>query len=99
MKQKHIVLSRRYVTVLQKYLKEEGRGNLKTALELGRDAVALGLETLELARIHESALIALELTGVKRGLIRRAEAFFTEAITPIVETHRAARHDASPRSA
>jgi len=91
MKQKHIVLSRRYVTVLQKYLKEEGRGNLKTALELGRDAVALGLETLELARIHESALIALELTGVKRGLIRRAEAFFTEAITPIVETHRAAR--------
>jgi signal transduction histidine kinase len=33
----------------------------------------------------------LELSKSKNGLVKRAEIFFTEAITPIVETHRAAR--------
>ena len=62
-------------------------------MRLGRQAVALGLETLELARIHEQALAALELSKSKNGLAQRAEIFFTEAIAPIVETHRAARHN------
>ena len=60
-------------------------------MRLGRHAVALGLETLELARIHERALATLELSKSKNGLANRAEIFFTEANTPIVETHRAAR--------
>jgi signal transduction histidine kinase len=50
--------------------------------------VALGLKTLELARIHERALTTLEASNSKNGLIKRAEKFFTEAITPIVERHR-----------
>ena len=62
-------------------------------MELGRQAVVLGLETLELARIHEHAIVVLELSGSKNGTIRQAEIFFTEAITPIVETHRAARQN------
>ncbi len=33
----------------------------------------------------------LKLSGDKNAMIKRAEVFFTEAITPIVETHRAAR--------
>lgn len=61
------------------------------ALGLGRQAVTFGLETLELARIHERALTTLELSNDKRGLVKRAEFFFTEAIIPIVQTHRAAR--------
>jgi len=64
---------------------------LKPAVRLGRQAVALGLETLELARIHERALVTLQLLKGKHGLIKRAESFFTEALTPIVETHQAAR--------
>lgn len=64
---------------------------MQPALRLGREAVALGLETLELARIHERALVTLELSNGKNGLVKRAEIFFTEAIIPIVETHRAAR--------
>ena len=64
---------------------------MRPAVRLGREAVALGLETLELARIHEQALAALELSKSKNGLTQRAEIFFTEAIAPIVETHRAAR--------
>ncbi len=60
---------------------------------LGRQAVVLGLETLELARIHERALTRLELSERKDGFIKRAENFFTETNTPIVETHRAARQN------
>jgi len=91
MKQKLIDLSRRYVTALRKYLKQEPRASLLPALELGRRAVVLGLETLELARIHERALATLELSKSKNGVIKRAKIFFTEALVPIVETHRAAR--------
>jgi signal transduction histidine kinase len=64
---------------------------LRPALGLGRRAVTLGLETLELARIHERALVTLEAASGKDGFVKRAEIFFTEALIPIVETHRAAR--------
>jgi two-component system sensor histidine kinase DegS len=91
MKQKLTRLSQRYVTALRTHLRPGARAGLAPALELGRQAVSLGVETLELARIHERALDALELTKSKNGFIRRAEIFFTEALTPIVEMHRAAR--------
>jgi two-component system sensor histidine kinase DegS len=91
MKQKLIGLSQRYVTTLQKYLRQGSRPNLQPALGLGRRAVALGLETLDLARMHERTLAILKLSNSKNGVIKRAQIFFTEAITPIVETHRAAR--------
>lgn len=91
MKQKLTKLSQRYVTALRKHLKQGPRASLQPALGLGRQAVALGVETLELARIHERAHTTLELSNSKNGVIKRAEIFFTEAITPIVETQRAAR--------
>jgi signal transduction histidine kinase len=91
MKQKLTGLSRRYVTALGKHLKQGPRASMQPALGLGRRAVILGLETLELARIHEQAIATLELAKKKDGFIKRAEIFFTEANTPIVETHRAAR--------
>jgi signal transduction histidine kinase len=91
MKQKLIGLSRRYTTALGKHLKQGPRASMQPALGLGRRAVVLGLETLQLARIHEQAVAKLELSKRKDGFIKRAEIFFTEANTPIVETHRAAR--------
>ncbi len=57
--------------------------------------MASGLETLDLARIHEVALARLVLPSdspaIREGLLKRAEVFFVEAITPIETTHRAAR--------
>jgi signal transduction histidine kinase len=91
MKQKLLGLSQRYVTTLRKHLEQGPRPSLLPALDLGRRAVVLGLETLDLARIHEQAVTALELSGRKDGFIERAKIFFTEAITPIEETHLAAR--------
>ena len=76
---------------LRKHLKPGSRASLLPALRLGRQAVVLGLETLDLARMHEQALVNLELSASKNGRLKRAEIFFHEALTPIVETHRAAR--------
>lgn len=91
MKRKLIALSQRYTNALRKYLRAGLRGSLQSALGLGRQAVVLRLETLELARMHERAFAALgPLNGTPRS-IKQAEVFFTEAITPIMETHRAAR--------
>jgi signal transduction histidine kinase len=92
MKQKLIGLSQRYVAALRTHLRQGPRAipPCGTALALGRQAAALNLETLDVAKIHEGALATLEASRGKDGFIKRAEIFFTEAITPIEETHRAA---------
>ena len=90
-------LAQRYVAALRIHLKQDPRAipPRGTAEGLGRRAMALGLETLDLARFHEQALITLVLPGYSPGardrMIRRAGAFFAEAITPIEKTHRTAR--------
>jgi signal transduction histidine kinase len=88
-------LSRRYQGALREYLKQRPRASLQPARGLGHKAMALGLETLDLAGIHEQALIALVLPsdspGARDALVRRAGNFFAEAITPIEKTHRTAR--------
>jgi two-component system sensor histidine kinase DegS len=91
MKENLIGLSRRYVAALGKHLKHGSHASMQPALQLGRRAVVLGLQTLELARIHEQAITTLELAKKRDGFLKRAEIFFSEALTPIVETHRAAR--------
>jgi signal transduction histidine kinase len=52
--------------------------------------VAIGLRTLDLARIHERALSAMKPFRGRAGFLKRAEHFFAAAITPIEETHDAA---------
>jgi signal transduction histidine kinase len=88
-------LSRRYQAALRKHLKQGPRASLQPAQELGRRAMTLGLETLDLARIHEQALITLVLPsyspGARDAMVRRAGTFFAEAITPIEKTHHTAR--------
>lgn len=91
MEKRLIGLSQRYAAALEKHLKQGPQASLQPALGLGRQSVALGLETLELARIHEHALATLELSERKNALTKLAGIFFTEANIPIEETHRAAR--------
>ena len=90
MKRKLTALSQRYVAALKKYLKRGPKIGSRLARKVGRQAVASGLETLDMARIHECALDELKACASKDGLIRKAEVFFAEAISPIEETHRAA---------
>jgi signal transduction histidine kinase len=76
-------LSREYAAALRKYLKRGPRASLQPARGLGRKAMALGLETLDLARIHEQALISLNRSHDREELLKRVERFFAEAIAPI----------------
>jgi signal transduction histidine kinase len=91
MKRNITLLSARYSAALRMCLKAGSASSVKAPLKLGRLAAALGVETLEMARIHERALVSLKLSVGKNRIVKRAELFFTEAITPILETHRAAR--------
>ena len=50
-----------------KTLKQGPQASLQPAQELGREAVILGLETLDLARIHEQALATLNYRTQKTG--------------------------------
>ena len=61
---------------------------------LGRQAVALGLETLDLAKTHVKALSTLisssDSSKTRQSTIKRAKEFFDEAAIRIEKTHRAA---------
>ena len=96
MKSKLSALSGRYLDALRTHLKQSPRGSLEPARALGRQAVASGVETLDLARMHQRALATLEASASKDGLLKRAGIFFTETLTPIEERHRAAQ-EASAR--
>jgi signal transduction histidine kinase len=91
MKRKLLAISKRYAAALQKHLRPGPVRGLDPALRMGRQAAALGLDTLELARMHEQALTVLKIGQSKIKLKRQAELFFSEALIPIVETHRAGR--------
>jgi len=94
MKLKQAAFAKQYQAILGKYLQSRSDPGLGVARKLGVRAMVLGLATLDLAKIHETALFALliprDSDHVRNGLIRRGVTFFTEAITPIEEIHRGA---------
>jgi len=83
---------RGYLAALRRHLQGSSPPGSGAARTLGMRAVRNGLETLDLAKIHEDALISLgwPLSAGKANdeMIRRAGTFFAEALTPIEETHR-----------
>lgn len=90
MKLKTAALSRNYLSALRRHLRGFPESSLKGARTVGAKALALGLSTPDLARIHEESLAALLLppgTAKSRNTLgRHAGAFFAEAITPIEAT-------------
>jgi len=94
METKLVGLSRRYQAALKKHLCQENRASPQSADRLGREALGMGLETLDLAKIHEQALGALispgRSSGITNGAVKRAQNFFTKAVTRIEKTHKAA---------
>ena len=95
MKQK---FSRRYRKALLNHLKQGPQAGLQHARGLGQQALAAGLQTLDMAKLHEEILVTIVLPGRPERqharVIRQAGAFFTEAITPIEKIHRGAREAA-----
>jgi signal transduction histidine kinase len=91
MKQTLTKLSQGYAAALIRHLKQGRQSSLRPARVFGRRAAALGLETLDVARIHEAALASLETTHHCIGIIQQAELFFAEAIIPVEKALRAPR--------
>ena len=95
MKRELLNLSQRYQAALRTHLKQGRQADLESARGLGSRALSAGLQTLDLAKLHEQTLIADVLPGCPPGkreaLIKQAGVFFAAAITPIEKTHRTAR--------
>src|SRR5271156_3722336 len=95
MKRKLFNLSRRYQTLLRKHLKQGQQAGLQSARGLGSQALAAGLQTLDLAKLHEQTLVTELLptcpAGKRAALIKQAGAFFAVAIPPIETSHHSAR--------
>jgi signal transduction histidine kinase len=87
-------LSRRYQGALKKHLEQRSQARPRSADRLGREALTMGLETLDLARMHDQALAALmaarRSAKSEDSVIKRAQPFFIEAISRIEKTHRGA---------
>lgn len=81
-----------YGRALNRYLLQGPGASLLPALRLGRRAASLGLETLDLAVVHEQVMMCRPGAPAARGPRRldRARTFFTECLVPIEATHRAA---------
>ncbi len=83
-----------YRTALRFYLRALPPHDVSQAGKLGIRALKCGLETLDLARLHEEVLIDILSTDSPvhhAELIRLAGSFFAEAIMPIEGSHRVAR--------
>jgi len=84
-----------YQDALLRYLKDAPDCNLEEANKLGKRALDLGMETLDLAKLHQESLIALvfktSLVDVFEEMTLLAGNFFAEAVTHIEGGHQAAR--------
>jgi signal transduction histidine kinase len=88
-------LTRSYQKALHAHLKQGRKSSLGSARGFGTKALAAGMQTLDLAKLHEKTLITELLPGFparkRAALIRKAGIFFAVAISPIEKTHRGAR--------
>lgn len=95
MKTALLQFSRAYLMALRQHLRPGAPAETDAALKLGRRAAAMKLATLDLAHLHDDCLHSLvprdESPRASDPTIRRARAFFAEALTPIEESHRSIR--------
>jgi signal transduction histidine kinase len=95
MNRKLFNLSRRYQSALRTHLQQGQPASREPARELGSQALAAGLQTLDLAKLHEQTLVTELLPACRAdkraALIKQAGVFFAAAFTPNEKTHRNAR--------
>ncbi len=95
MKPERLDAAKQYQAALQAHLTGGRSATLRSAREHGSRAVEAGIQTLDLAKLHEHTLVAAVLPRVppkkRPAVIRRAGAFFGAAITPTEKQDRTAR--------
>jgi Phosphoserine phosphatase RsbU, N-terminal domain/GAF domain len=84
-----------YASALTDYLRDPGEGSLRVAYELGREAVSRQLSMLELAVVHQEALVSAlaDLSGSEETLrvTRAAGDFFLESLASFEMVQRGFR--------
>ena len=89
-------LSQQYTSALQDYLDSQQEILLQQAYELGRIAIAGQLGLLDIAQIHQRALLECLLPACsmeeKQRILQASETFFLEALSPFEATHRGFRN-------
>jgi len=86
MKNQSKPLHKRYEKALAAHLDGSAESDLSIARELGGGAVKIGMETLDLARLHEQVMLVLldgKPPALKLSMTARGRAFFAEVMTRI----------------
>lgn len=87
-------LSARYLAALRAHLDRKNPDRGARARALGRSALAAGLVALDLAIMHEQAVVTLapafDFAHLRTGALKRAGVFFTQALVPLELARRAA---------
>jgi signal transduction histidine kinase len=85
-------LTARYSRALQSYLEMGGEDALHQAYQVGRDALARDLGVLEVAALHQEALVSTLLQMLapteSSRIAKKASEFFAETLAPFEMTHR-----------
>lgn len=88
-------LPARYLAALRSDLAHKGLVQAESARSLGRAVLAGGLVTLDLAAMHERAMVALapsfDFANTRNGALRRTGSFFSRALVPLEAAQRATR--------
>ena len=86
---------RRYEAALREHIDAKRAGDGDRPQGLGRSALETGLTVLDMAVIHERALVALstdhDFVRARSGLLKRAGYFFTQALVPLESVRKAER--------
>src|SRR5689334_20789109 len=92
MKEERPALTARYLIALRSHLGRKSRRSGGRAQSLGRAVLAGGMVQLDLAVMHEQAVIALasshDFNNTRNGALKRAGGFFAEALIPLEAAQR-----------
>ena len=87
--------SARYLVALRNHLSRKTPANGDHAQGLGRAALAAGLAPLDLAVMHEKAVLVLasshNFDKMRNGWLKRKGAFFTQALIPLEAAQQSTR--------
>src|SRR4051794_5663033 len=95
MKKQRSILAKRYLAALRAHVAGKRSADNRRAQNLGKEALARGLATLDLAGIHQQAVISLAASPgpvpARTNAIQAAGDFFAQALVPLERDRRAVR--------
>src|ERR1035437_6628147 len=95
MKRPPLNFTQLYQEALLTHLKQGRQANPESARGLGSQALASGLRTLDLAKLHEKTLVMEVLPGCpankRAALVKRAGTFFAAVVAPAEKADSSAR--------